>query len=110
MPKLTTKNFPQIFVKTFSKFPSVERDLALVCDKNITNGQIVETIESARIKNLINVELFDVYTGDRILSDKKSMAYRLTFSSIEKTLEVEEVDNYVRKILAKLEQIGVKLR
>ena len=108
--KLSENFDKQIFVKTFSKFPSVERDLALVCDKNVTNGQIVETIESARIKNLINVELFDVYTGDRILSDKKSMAYRLTFSSIEKTLEVEEVDNYVRKILAKLEQIGVKLR
>ncbi len=106
-----SENFDKpIFVKAFSKFPSVERDLALVCDKTVTNGQIVETIESAKIKNLINIELFDVYTGDRILSDKKSMAYRLTFSSVEKTLEVEEVDNYVKKILTRLEQIGVKLR
>lgn len=108
--KLSENFDKQIFVKAFSKFPSVERDLALVCDKTVTNGAILEAIDSARIKNLINVELFDVYTGDRILSDKKSMAYRLTFSSVEKTLEVDEVDNYVRKILAKLEQIGVKLR
>lgn len=106
-----SKNFDKVIsVKQFSKFPSSERDLALVCDKKITNGEILEVISSARIKNLVNVELFDVYTGDRISSDKKSMAYRLTFSSVEKTLEVEEVDNYVRKILNKLDAIGVKLR
>lgn len=99
-----------ISVKTFSKFPSVERDLALVCDKSTRNGEILDAISSARIKTLANVELFDVYTGDRIASDKKSMAYRLTFSSNDKTLEVEEVDNYVRKILNKLDAINVKLR
>lgn len=100
----------EIYVKNFSKFPSSERDLALVCEKSTTNGEILEAINSARIKNLVSIELFDVYTGDRILSDKKSMAYRLTFSSTEKTLEVEEVDNYVRKILKALENINVKLR
>lgn len=100
----------EIYVKNFSKFPSVERDLALVCEKSTTNGEILEAIASARIKNLVSVELFDVYTGDRILDNKKSMAYRLTFSSNEKTLEVEEVDNYVRKILKALENINAKLR
>ncbi len=99
-----------IYIKTFSKFPTVERDLALVCDKQTTNGEILDAIASAKIKNLASVELFDVYTGEHILSTKKSMAYRLTFSSNEKTLEVEEVDNYVRKILNKLDAIGVKLR
>lgn len=108
--KLTEDFNRTISVKAFSKFPSVERDLALVCDKKITNGEILDCIASAKIKNLVSVELFDVYTGDRILSDKKSMAYRLTFSSNDKTLEVEEVDNYVRKILNKLNAIDVKLR
>lgn len=99
-----------IYIKSFSKFPSVERDIALVCDRVLTNGQIIEAIKSAKIKNLASIELFDVYTGDKIQKDKKSMAYRLTFSSNDKTLEVEEVENYVRKILVKLEQIGAKLR
>lgn len=99
-----------ICVKPFSKFPSVERDLALVCDKETTNGEILDVINQARIKNLVSVELFDVYSGEHVLSGKKSMAYRLTFSSMDKTLEVEEVDNYVRKILNRLETINVKLR
>ena len=99
-----------INIKTLSKLPTAERDLALVCDKQTTNGEILDAIASAKIKNLASVELFDVYTGEHILSTKKSMAYRLTFSSNEKTLEVEEVDNYVRKILNKLDAIGVKLR
>ncbi|MBQ2908844.1 MAG: phenylalanine--tRNA ligase subunit beta, partial [Clostridia bacterium] len=100
----------EIFVKTFSKFPAVERDLALVCDRELTHAQILETILSARVKTLTQVKLFDVYTGEHIAPDKKSLAYRLTFSSNEKTFDVEEVENFVRKILIKLDAIGVKLR
>ncbi|MBQ3166224.1 MAG: phenylalanine--tRNA ligase subunit beta, partial [Clostridia bacterium] len=100
----------EIYVKPFSKFPVVERDIALVCDRSLTNGEILAAISSARVKTLVDVKLFDVYTGDKIAEDKKSLAYRLTFSSDEKTFDVDEVDNFVRKILVKLEAIGAKLR
>ena len=100
----------EIYVKPFSKFPAVERDIALVCDRSLTNGEILAAISSARVKTLVDVKLFDVYTGDKIAEDKKSLAYRLTFSSNEKTFDVDEVDNFVRKILVKLEAIGAKLR
>ena len=108
--KLVSFANKEIFVKTFSKFPAVERDLALVCDRELTHAQILETILSARVKTLTQVKLFDVYTGEHIAPDKKSLAYRLTFSSNEKTFDVEEVENFVRKILIKLDAIGVKLR
>ncbi len=97
-------------VKVFSKFPQVERDLALVCDKTLTNGEIIDAINSAKIKTLIDVKLFDIYTGDKIAKDKKSLAYRLTFSSMEKTLGDDEIENYIRKILNRLQAIGVVLR
>ena len=97
-------------VKVFSKFPQVERDLALVCDKALTNGKIIEAIKSAKIKTLIDIKLFDIYTGDKIEKDKKSLAYRLTFSSMEKTLGDDEIENYIRKILNRLQAIGAVLR
>ena len=97
-------------VKVFSKFPQVERDLALVCDTETTNADILAAISAAGIKNLISVRLFDVYTGDKIAKGKKSLAYRLTFSSLEKTLDDDEIERYIAKILRRLEEIGVKLR
>ena len=97
-------------VKVFSKFPSVERDVALLCSLDISNDDILSAIASAEIKNLIDVKLFDIYTGDRLPEGKKSLAYRLTFSSMEKTLDDEEIERYVKKILKKLNEIGVTLR
>ena len=97
-------------VKVFSKFPSVERDLAILCSLDTAHDEIVSAIESAEIKNLTDIKLFDVYTGDRLPEGKKSLAYRLTFSSMEKTLDDEEIERYVKKILKKLNELGVSLR
>ena len=97
-------------VKAFSKFPSVERDIALSCPLTLTNGEIMGAINSAKIKTLVDCKLFDVYTGERIMKGTKSMAYRLTFSSMEKTLDDEEIERYMRKILARLNEIGAQIR
>ena len=97
-------------VKVFSKFPQVERDIALVCDNSVTHAMILDAIASANVKTLIDVRLFDVYTGEKVRFGTKSLAYRLTFSSLEKTLDDAEIENYIRKILKKLSEIGVSLR
>ena len=97
-------------VKVFSKFPQVERDLALVCDDSVTHAMILNAIASANIKTLIEVKLFDVYTGEKVKKGTKSLAYRLTFSSLEKTLDDADIENYIRKILKRLSEIGVTLR
>lgn len=108
---LLSNSFTRVYsVTPFSKFPSVERDIALACDAGLTHGEIVAAIRSAKIKNLTDCVLFDVYTGDRIARGMKSMAYRLTFSSLEKTLDDEEIERYMRKILAKLNEIGAVIR
>ncbi len=105
------KYFTRMYtVKAFSKFPSVERDIALSCPLTLTNGEIMDAINSAKIKTLVDCKLFDVYTGERIMKGTKSMAYRLTFSSMEKTLDDEEIERYMRKILARLNEIGAQIR
>ncbi len=96
--------------RAFGKYPKSERDLALVMDKNVTNQQVIDAIRQSGIKDLKEIELFDVYEGDKIEQGKKSLAYHLTFSSNEKTLSFEEVEQFVAKILKNLEKKGISLR
>lgn len=93
-----------------SKFPSVERDLALVCAVDVTNAEIEKLIRERGGKNLTSEKIFDVYTGSGVESGMKSVAYRLTFSSLEKTFGEGEIDSVIKKILYNLDQHGIKLR
>ena len=96
--------------KAFPKYPSIERDLALVMDKSVTNGETVRCIKKFSDKSLIDVKLFDIYEGGQLLEGKKSMAYHLTFSLLDRSLTQEEVDANVNKILNGLKNLGIVLR
>ena len=96
--------------KHISKFPAVERDLALITDIDMPSAEVIKLIKARGGKNLVSVKLFDVYTGKGVEEGKKSLAYRLTFSSLEKTFGEGEVDSFIKKILFFLEQNNVKLR
>ena len=100
----------KLLFKPFPKFPSVERDLALVMDKTVTNGETLRLIKKFSDKTLTNVELFDIYEGAQLESGKKSMAYHLTFSNLERSLTLEEVDKYIENILKGLNLSGITLR
>ena len=101
----------KIAFKAIAKYPSVERDFALLADKDITNAQIIECIKSANIKNMESVELFDVYNGANLPIGKKSMAYRIRFTALDRTLSVEDVEKYVGKILRNLkEKLDIEIR
>ena len=100
----------KLLFKPFPKFPSVERDLALVMDKSVTNGETLRLIKKFSDKTLTNVELFDIYEGAQLESGKKSMAYHLTFSNLERSLTLEEVDKYIENILKGLNLSGITLR
>ena len=92
------------------RFPATTRDLALTCDRSLPVINIEKAICSAVPKLLESVKLFDVYTGEQIAEDKKSVAYSVTLRASDRTLTDEETDNAVRKILKALEKIGVSLR
>jgi phenylalanyl-tRNA synthetase beta chain len=98
-----------IFI-TPSKFAEEKRDIALVMDKEITCGQVEECIKEA-CTNVKEIRLFDVYEGEQIPDDKKSMAFTVIFAQEQEALTSSIVDNFVAKILVKLrEELCIDLR
>ena len=95
--------------KALPKFPAISRDLSLVCDKALASGDIIETIEKSA-KNLEQVTLFDLYEGVGVPEGKKSVSYKLVFRRADKTMETEEADKAVEKVLKALAEIGAVLR
>ncbi len=96
--------------KPLPKFAESKRDLALVMDKNITCGQVEETIKKA-CPFVSEVELFDVYEGSQIDADKKSMAFSVLFTPKDEEFGASTVDGYVKKILKNLQfLLGIDLR
>lgn len=97
--------------KEFSKFPPVERDLAVVVDEKVSAGELVRAAENARAEDLVSAEVFDVYRGAQVGEGKKSVAMNFAFSSVERTLTDEEIAAGMEKILSALTaSFGAKLR
>ena len=84
-----------------SKVPSVERDLALVMNKEQSVGEIVEAIERSD-KMISKVKVFDLYEGDKMEEGKKSVAVRIVLESDE-TLTEEVISSKIKRILKSLE-------
>lgn len=87
-----------------SKFPTVTRDIAILVDRTVTNGEIEALIQEKGGKWLRSVTLFDVYMGENIAEDKKSMAYQCAFNKQDATLTDEEIEQAMNKIIAALEE------
>lgn len=99
----------QIKYKQLPKFPASTRDLSLVCDADVENGEIISTIKSAA-KHLEDVSLFDIYTGEQIPEGKKSLSYKLTLRKADGTMTDEESDKIISKIVAALAAKNITLR
>ena len=93
-----------------AKFPAMSRDISMVVPKNVFAGAIEEVIEQRGGKLLESYHLFDLYEGAQVKEGCKSMAYSLTFRHKDRTLETEEVDKVMKKILNGLEALGIELR
>lgn len=92
-------------------YPAMERDIALICDKDLEVGELLEDIGSFANRSLADRFVFDIYRGKGVPEDKKSVAVRLVFRLPDRTLTDEEADNAVAKILKKLEsEKGISLR
>ena len=96
---------------SINKFPSINRDLAIVVKNDVIASDIEECIKKAARNALTDIKLFDVYTGENVGEDEKSLAFSLTFEDYNKTLETQEVDELVNKILEKLaKEYNARLR
>ncbi len=83
----------------FSKFPIIERDLAVVVSEEISAGELKSAVEKAKINFLTDVEIFDTYKGEQIGAGKVSIALSFSFSSLERTLKDEEINDEMTRIL-----------
>ena len=97
--------------KPLNKFPSVTRDLAIVVKKDITCEEVLAIVRQTTRKNLVNLEVFDLYTGENVASDEKSIAIKLTLEDAAKTLESTDVDKIIKSVVNRLEfNFQAKLR
>lgn len=93
------------------KYPSFEFDAAFIVDKQVRAGEMADQIKKAAGSILKSVSVFDVYEGENIGNEKKSIAFRLTFLDSTKTLTIKDVEPVVKKIVQQLEKsAGAKLR
>ncbi|MCK7487185.1 MAG: hypothetical protein MZU97_17985 [Bacillus subtilis] len=84
-------------MQELSKFPRVNRDIAVVVDEAIPAGAVIDHIKAAVRKQLIDVKVFDLYRGESVGLGKKSLAIALGFQDASKTLETAEVDQLVSR-------------
>ncbi|MBR0119005.1 MAG: phenylalanine--tRNA ligase subunit beta, partial [Eubacterium sp.] len=96
--------------KALARFPAVVRDISLVMKKTVLAGQIEEIIRKNGGKILEDFHLFDIYEGENVADDEKSLAYSITFRAGDRTLEDKDVTEVMDKILKNLEQNGIVLR
>ncbi len=93
-----------------SRFPAVDRDLAIIVNRNQDVGELSEAIRKAGGGMLQTVSVFDVYKGDQVAAEKKSVAFGLRFGA-PRTLKDKEVDARVKAVIKSLNQdYGAELR
>ena len=102
LTSLYNKKIKSIKYKEVSKYPTVVKDVSFIVDKDIMAIDIENTIKKVGSRLLESVYVFDYYAGENIGSDKKSLAFKLTFSDSNRTLEEKEVMDIFNKIITEV--------
>lgn len=111
LDKLLSKKVGKMKYKEISKYPNIKKDVAFIVNKNVESKEIETVIKKSSGSNLIQIEVFDVYTGENVGKNEKSIAYSLTFNDSKKTLTEEEVMISFNKIIENVEKkCNAKLR
>ena len=108
---VTVAEKQKIVYKEVSKFPAVQRDLALVVDRSVTYAAIELAVGTVKLPKLKGTRLFDVFESDKLGVNKKSMALSFTFVDEEKTMTDTETDSMVSKLISAFEkELGAEIR
>mgnify|MGYP000017422522 FL=1 len=78
-----------------SKFPEVSRDLAILIDRDCSSGEILSNVRDNSGEYLTGLRIFDVYQGDGVAKDKKSVALGLTWQHPSRTLSEDDVNKII---------------
>ena len=93
------------------KYPPVSRDLALICEEDVTVAQVEDVISASAGKLLRKIQLFDIYRGVGVPEGKKSMAFSLQLRADDRTLTDSDSEKVVSDVLAALkEKLNATLR
>ncbi len=95
---------PEATYTPLPKYPSVNRDLSLICSEEVTVAQVEDTITAAAGKLLRGVKLFDIYRGTGVPESKKSMAFSLELRADDRTLTDSDSEGVMTKVLAALKE------
>ena len=87
-----------------SKFPSVQRDIAMIVSKDLGWEEVQKTVQKIKLNKLQGIKLFDIFESDKLGIRKKSLAVNFTFLDEEKTLTDKEIDGWMSKIMTTLEK------
>lgn len=93
-----------------AKFPAVTRDISMLVPHDIEAAAIEKMLRQRGGRILEDLQLFDLYEGGQVAEGYKSMAYSLTFRSKERTLNDDDINGAMKKILNGLDSMGIKLR
>lgn len=111
LDKLLENRGTRMRYKDIPKYPEIKKDLAFIVKKEVTSKEIEAVIKKTGGKLLKEIEVFDVYTGENVKEDEKSLAYSLTFTDINRTLTDEEVNEVFKTVISQVEEIcKAKLR
>ena len=92
-----------------ARFPATVRDIAILVDVSVPHQKVVDIISAVSL--VTDLTLFDVYVGEQVPAGKKSLAYRLTYQSPNRTLKDDEVTRVQQQILKRLgTELGAELR
>ncbi|SDC00020.1 phenylalanyl-tRNA synthetase beta subunit [Paenibacillus sp. UNCCL117] len=93
------------------RFPASSRDMALVVDRGVAVGDLIATAQETAGQLLESIQVFDIYTGERVGADKKSVAIALVYRTADRTLTDEEVSELHGRVVSALEaSYGAELR
>ena len=111
MTKLYEKQVKPIKFKEASKYPEIKKDLAFAVKKDLEAEELINQIRKSGGRLLTEISIFDLYVGENVGSDEKSIAFALTFSDPTRTLSDEEVTEVFDKIIREVEnKFDAKLR
>ena len=97
--------------RAISRFPGIQRDLAVVVNREVPANKILEVVNQYAGQTLKKLELFDIYTGERVENNKKSFAFSLTFQSESSNLKASEIESIINNIIKALQlSAGAELR
>ena len=97
--------------KDIPKYPSIVKDMAFIVNKNMDSIEVEKVIKKTGGRLLNNIEVFDLYVGENVGTNEKSIAYKLTFQDLDKTLTDEEIMPLFNKIIEEVElKCNAKLR